>query len=194
MRIEFAFVILILCSGCGDQAPVPSAPVAPPAAELGPAAENDPLDQSKAAPAESAAPGSPAKAPVAAESELVEIETRLGFPLPESYRKFLLDHAGEIARKAAARKPGDYIGVFPYTAAARIIRENTGDKSFLVTIEGGQPVSFADKVVLIADNGGGDYTFVYRDPTLAGVWYWDNETSEIEKQAADLDEYFLKLP
>lgn len=125
------------------------------------------------------------------ESDLESIESALKTPLPRSYRAFLSQHGGQIAdleKKAAAR--GEY-PVFPWYKPKEIIRENSSDMEFLVL--GEKQRSFGDQVILISTNGGGDYSFVYRDEAKPGIWYFDHESLEVTQSHKTFDDYWASL-
>ena len=125
------------------------------------------------------------------EADVVRIESALKGPLPKAYRKFLLEHSGEVA---ALEKRSDEAGeftVFPWSRADDIIKEHSYDLSFLYLEETNETLE--DKVVLVATNGGGDYWFVYRDESKPGIWFYDHETQDVRPRYNTFDDYLAEL-
>jgi hypothetical protein len=126
------------------------------------------------------------------ESDISAIESAIGCSLPASYREFLLVHGKAIAdRVELAATEEDNYAVYPYCSVEDIVRNYTGDLSWMRM--GMEKTPFADQVVFIADNGGGDYYFTYRDPAIAGVWLWKHETQTVKLRQNDFEGYFSSL-
>lgn len=124
------------------------------------------------------------------ESDIRRIESSVGFLLPVEYRRFLLEHARAIPDlKRKARQQGLF-GVYPYSTIEGIVSSNTGDRTWMRIGAEGDDQPFADHVVFIADNGGGDYYFVYRASNDQGVWLWDHECQSARLVQRDLKSYF----
>lgn len=126
------------------------------------------------------------------DASIRKIEASLGGSLPDQYREFLLAHGDAISKRMLLSKTEDRnYSVYPYCTVSEIVSINTGDRDWMETSDG-ETLSLS-LAVLIADNGGGDYWYVYRDSKKLGVWYWDHETQLAEHEYPDLESYFGSL-
>jgi hypothetical protein len=171
-------VCIVVCSGCSSETTPPK----------------DVSNGTESLPSPAAAPASQstaAKPLVITAAEIETIESTIKKTMPKDYRNFLLEHSGTVAtleKQSLAR--GEY-GVFPWSQAKEIVRENKGELEFLT--RGEREPSFGNEVFLIGTNGGGDYYFVYLDETKHGIWYFDHEELSVKQSYKTFDEYLAAL-
>jgi hypothetical protein len=128
------------------------------------------------------------------DADIRAIESEIGFELPATYRQFLLDHAAAIADRVrwGEENEGAYQNVYPYCQVDDVVGYNSGDRSGFGIHEDQEPGQFCDRVVFIADNTGGDFWFIYREPSRTGVWLL-SEVGEATLEFPDLESYFQSL-
>lgn len=125
------------------------------------------------------------------ERDLGKIETELGHAVPDVYRQFMLTHAEEL-RKAAAAMPGR---AMIYLDADDVIRNNKfarehADDVFPV---GRKEEPLPESYFMIGDNEGGDYWFIKGESPASGIWFYECESHEISKAHKSLQDYLDKV-
>ena len=102
------------------------------------------------------------------QADIDYIELCLGYALPADYRRFLLQHAGEV-RRLKEQLPR---GAVPRTAPDGIIRGNTQARRLAAQMPGGENrLPWPENYLVVGTNGGRDYWFVHRDESESGLWF-----------------------
>lgn len=127
------------------------------------------------------------------EDAIAAFEQRIGVPLPDDYRSFMLAHnGGKPSRKAFVYK--DFSG--PYTDSAvryffaftsnqdKSIRGNYG------IYVGGSRVP-RDLVPIATDEGGNLVCIAVKGPNVGKIYFWDHEEEAEEGQQASYDNLYL---
>lgn len=126
------------------------------------------------------------------EADLTRIEAALGLTLPGGYREYALRYVEEDARIV-----DDVFDQFdeptssPYTTADELIKANARFRNgTMYWGVGGKKQPFpAERILVIGENGGGNYCFIYTDGSDKGFWWWDHETLAIKQYHPTLTDF-----
>lgn len=132
--------------------------------------------------------------------DIAKIERELGVALPDHYKEYLVKRASaavRIDKELAEFECFDYS--VPYATAAEIIGTNRHLRERVAAKDGFWVVGAKrrpwpiDGRLLVGENGGGNYCFIYLDGSDIGLWWWDHETLEFTKLNDSFEQLFQSL-
>jgi SMI1 / KNR4 family (SUKH-1) len=121
--------------------------------------------------------------------DIARIEAALGCRLPVGYRNFLARHTDEVERLKQAMP----VRAVLWTDPAAILRANRPGWIAEMTRAFGATGPWAGDTIVVGDNGGGDYFFVYRKRSPAGVWHWEHSSKEVSRVSPSFAAYLAEL-
>ena len=123
------------------------------------------------------------------EKDIVRVESALGCRLPVGYRNFLVRHTDEIERIKKALPTRAVL----WTNANLIIRANRAEEIAAMAKAYGAEGPWSDETIVVGTNDGGDYWFVHRKRSPAGLWHWEHNSREVRRTHANFAAYVAQL-
>ncbi|MEZ6040445.1 MAG: SMI1/KNR4 family protein [Planctomycetaceae bacterium] len=115
-----------------------------------------------------------------------KIEQSLGYALPESYRDFLTRLLPLVEQIPDPYDDGHLL----YSDSHDIIHANKNTPASQLELP--DDANFIEKIILVADNEGGDWWFIFRNGDPQGIWMYEHESQQITLQYSSFEDYYEK--
>ncbi|MEZ6060824.1 MAG: SMI1/KNR4 family protein [Planctomycetaceae bacterium] len=118
--------------------------------------------------------------------DISQIEQSLGYELPASYRDFLIRLVPLIEQIPDPYDDGHLL----YSDPHDVIHANKNTPASQLELP--DDPKFIEKIILVADNEGGDWWFIFRNGHPQGIWMYDHETQQTTLQYSSFEDYYEK--